>query len=223
VKDGIEYVDLVIHKRSNEYIKSICEGLGYTDEQVKHILSNAEGIRVYGQMVRRRNLKDRYDRIKELNKKRRDNIIHPNELNELKELVNPKSKDDNDENESRKSDLWLVGEINNNNISLLLRKDQIFGKKKERKNTTYYVDETNYVMTKEEVIKFYIGKEYNISKQIKPYNIKKNTQTELLRSDGKYKLSSDVNLEVMVTRMHKKSINVGNQAKPQKNKIIYKK
>jgi hypothetical protein len=76
------------------------------------------------------------------------------------------------------------------------------------------------VITKKYVLENYFGgkETTNFKKQIKYFGILSISQSELLKSDGKYKLSSDVNLEVMVTRMHKKSINVGNQLKPKKIK-----
>jgi hypothetical protein len=116
VKDEIEYNELVLYKRSEEYIKSICEGLGYTDEEVKHILSNAEGKRVYGRMKRKSNTKDKRDRIIELNGKKLNNTIHPNEMIELKELTKAEEKEEKeDETESR-----LKGTLVNGGIILII-------------------------------------------------------------------------------------------------------
>jgi hypothetical protein len=210
VKDGKEYENFVLYKRYDEYIKSLCEGLGYTDEQVKHILGWAKSERMNLEIAKRRKAKERRDRIKELNELKKDGKLNYNEEKELKELTEPKTKKE----KSRKIEFSNMGEYINNNISLLNYKTKNCGK-----YTTYYVDENNYVMTKEYVVKNYLGgRDYNMSQLTEPYNIKKISQTELLRSDGKYKLSDDVNLEVMVTRMHKKIIKDGNQVKPKKIK-----
>jgi hypothetical protein len=139
--------------------------------------------------------KDKRDRVEELIEKILNKTIHPNEIDELKELTEPKK----DENESRLNTYLVDG---GNGISFYTTKYA-----NKRKRNTYYVNKNNWILTKQFIIDNYFGGHcYRFNEQIKQYSIVSISQSELLKSNGKYKLSPDVNLEVMVTRMHKKII-----------------
>jgi hypothetical protein len=200
----------------------ICEGLNYTDEEIVHILDWAKIERKNLEIGKRRKAKDKRDRIKELNELKKEGKLNYNETEELKELVKPKEKK---ENEIRKTHISNMGD---NGISFYNYKGEFCETKKsskKKKYTTYYVDENNYVMTKEYVAENYFGgkETKNFKKQIEPYNIKKISQSELLKNIGQYKLSIDVNGECMISQMETlslshfhKNIKVGNQLKPSK-------
>jgi hypothetical protein len=206
------YENFILYKRKDEKIKLICEGLGFTDDEIVHILDWAKRERDKLQIAKRKKAKDKRDRIKELNKLKKDGKLNYNETEELKELVKPKSKKE----KSRLNEFSNMGE---EDVSFYNYKTNISGKEteKQKKRIRYFVDENNYVMTKSYVVENYFGgRDYNMSQLTKQYNIKSISQSEILKSNGKYKLSPDINLEVMITRMHKKSINIGNQLKPSK-------
>jgi hypothetical protein len=206
MKGDNEYENFVLYKRKNENIQWICSGLGYTEDEVKFILYKVDRDRRSMQIRRKVKRDKRIDRIKELNYLIRIGRIQQEEIEELKELIKPKSEKE----KFRLSDLSNNGI---NNISFYNRKDQISAKK----NITYYVDEKNYVMTKDYVVENYLGgHEYNISKQIKPFNIVPISQSELLQNYKSYGMSADLYGEMYQLYKSHKKINIGNQVKPPK-------
>jgi hypothetical protein len=212
VKDGKEYENYILHKRRKaESIKLECLGLGFTEDEVNHIMKKIEVIRAYERRKKDSNRKEKVDRIIELNGKKLNGTIHPDEIEELKELTKPKEKEEKGENGFPLNGT-LYDEGYNGNFSY---NKKVLNKGKRK---TYYIDKNNYVLTKQYVIDNYFGgkETKNFNKQIKQYSIVSISQSEILKSNGKYKLSPDVNMEIIVSNMHEKIIKDGNQLKPSK-------
>jgi hypothetical protein len=210
------YENFVLYKRKNENIQWLCRGLGFTEEEVNFILKWAknerEGIRTRTKVKRNK----KRERVMELNKLKRIYRASEEEIEELRKLVEPKNKKDelrlNRHSNMGDNDMKILYNTNDGISEISENKKS---KKKER--ITYYVDELNFVMVRDYVVENYFGgNDTNLDKKIKPYGIRKISQSELLQNYKSYGMNTDLYVEMFQLSHFHKKLNVGNQLKPSK-------